>query len=197
MGKAFVIPNPLLPEEYFSRQETDKVILDLNRGIKHSLLDCPKPYSVRVATFRGETTFNLNEMQKQEDEENRLVKFGKPRQKSQLAEAGEKAHRLVTELRKDGIEAYEFHDRYESYVCVGEFDWITRKGSDGREQWNPEVVETINTYKASLEDGTLKGFPGAGRLLRPKSMSSLRGTDIVFDVQPVPIQVPQAGVGRR
>ncbi len=197
MGQAILIPSPLLPEEYFAQQHVDKFILDLNRGIEFSLLDCPKAYSVRVATFRGETTFNLNEIQQLKNDESRLKKLGKSLGKSKLAEAGDKAHRLATELRKADIEAYEFHDRFESYVCVGGFDWLKRPGPDGRDVLNQDVINTINEYKAKVENGTLKNFPGMGQLLRPKTMPALRGTDIVFDIQPVPVQVPVSGVSKR
>ena len=197
MRKAFMIPNPLLPEEYFAQHRVDTAILDLNRDIKYGLLNCPAPYSVRVATFRGESTFNLNEMAQWQVEESKMSKFGKPREKSQLAEAGEKAHRLTNELRKVGIEAYEFHDRYESYVCVGSFDWVQRKGTDGKEVWNDAIVKTINDYKATVADNAIKNFPGMGRPVRPKTLPALRGTDIVFDIQPIPVQVPATNIGKR
>ncbi len=197
MGQAILIPSPLLPEEYFAQKHVDKFILDLNRGTEFSLLDCPKMYSVRVATFRGETTFNLNEIEQLKNDELRLRKLGMSREKSKLAEALDKAHRLTKELRKADIEAYEFHDRFESYVCVGGFDWLKRSGPDGRDVLNQEVIDTINRYKATVEDGTIKNFPGMGQLLRPKSMPALRGTDIVFDIQPVPVQVPVSSVSKR
>ena len=148
MRQAFMIQNPLLPAEYFNQQTIDTTILSLNRGIKYSLLNCPKPYSVRVATFRGESTFQLSEIARQKQEESRLIKTGHAIGKSRLAEAGEKATRLTAELRKLGVEAYEFHDRYESYVCVGGFDWVIRKNDAGREIWNDDVVKVIQDYRA-------------------------------------------------
>jgi hypothetical protein len=193
MGQAFLIPNPLLPEEYFRQQQVDTAILDLNRGIQYSLLECPAPYSVRVATFRGEVTFDLKTIELAQYEDSKL----KARDKSALAEAGEKARRLTEELRKAKIGAYVFHDRYESYVCVGAFDWVTRTGSDGKEVWNPAVIETINRYKGSTVQGQLRGFPGMANLVQPKSMAALRGTDIVFDIQPIAVRIPTGGTGRR
>lgn len=196
MRQAFMIPNPLLPEEYFAQRGIDTVILDLNRDLKYGLLSCPKPYSVRVATFRGETSFKLADIERAKQEDSRPA-FGKPREKSQLAEAGEKAHRLTNELRKEHIEAYEFHDRYESYVCVGSFDWVKRTGANGKEEWNQEVVDTISLYKATVEDKKLKNYTGMGNPVRPKTMPGLRGTGIFFDAQPIPVQVPVSGVGKR
>lgn len=198
MRQAFLIPNPLIPEENFNQRTVDTVILNLNRDLKYGLLSCPAPFSVRVATFRGETTFNLTEIAKAQVEDARQSKWGKPREKSQLAEAGEKAHRLTNELRKLGVEAYEFHDRYESYVCVGAFDWIKRPGPDGRDVWNDDVIKTINDYKATLEENKgIKNLPGTGKPVRPKTLPSLRNTDILFDIQPIPVQVPVSAVGKR
>ena len=48
---------------------------------------------------------------------------------SKLVEAAKKAHVLTVEFRKLGVEAYEFHDRCESYVCIGSFDWVAREDS--------------------------------------------------------------------
>ena len=53
----FVIPNPLLPEDFFSRQEVDEFVMEMNADVTHSLLDCPGRYTVRVATFTGAGTF--------------------------------------------------------------------------------------------------------------------------------------------
>ena len=44
-----------------------------------------------------------------------------------------------------GVEAYVFHDRFESYVCVGSFEWIKKNN-----QQNPQVVKLINSYKANV-----------------------------------------------
>jgi hypothetical protein len=191
MRHAFLMANPLLPADYFNQHMIDRVIIDLNRGVKYSLLDCPNQYSVRVATFRGETTFRIAEIEEQKREEAQLLRFNKPITKSKLAEAAEKATRLTNELRKLGVEAYEFHDRYESYVCVGNFDWVVRKGENGQDTWNDKVVQVINDYRATIES-----FPNMPNAVRPKTLPTLSGTGIAFDAQPLPVQVPRAGVGR-
>ena len=191
MRHAFLMPNPLLPPDYFNQQMIDRVIIDLNRGVKYSLLDCPNQFSVRVATFRGETTFKIAEIEDRKREEAQLLKFNKSINKSKLAEAAEKATRLTNELRKLGVEAYEVHDRYESYVCVGNFDWVVRKGENGQDVWNDKVVQVINDYRATIEN-----FPNMPNAVRPKTLPTLSGTGIAFDAQPLPVKVPRAGVGR-
>ena len=107
---------------------------------------------------------------------------------NKLVAAAEKAHRLTLELRKHKVEAYEFHDRYESYVCVGGFDWVARGQGELKTQ-NPDVVAVIKKFKADITD-----FPGMSRAARPKVLASLRGEGIVFDPQPVPVKVPKVHV---
>lgn len=180
---AFLLTNPMLPDEYFNVDAMDSFIMGLNRGIKYSLLECPLLYSVRVATFRGDSTFELSEIEAQQTKQRWRLKFKKPvrDKESKLALAAAKAHRLTSELRKMGVEAYVFHDRFESYVCVGSFEWIKKNN-----QQNPQVVKLINSYKANVED--LPGIPGA---VRPRVLPSLKKYDIAFDPQPVPVLAPK------
>ncbi len=194
MRQAFLIANPLLPQDYFHQNLYDKLIIDLNRDLDYSLLKCPKPYSVRVATFRGKTTFNIADIEAQERQQQRdqqrFLKLGAKLTDSKLAEADEKASRLTGALRKHGIEAYEFHDRYESYVCVDSFDWVLKKNELGQDVWNPEVAKTVNAYKATTEN-----VGGYSNLVRPKTLPELKGTGITFDAQPLPVQVPRIAPG--
>ena len=191
MRKAFLIPNPMIPEDFFNQNQVDKFVLKLNKDIENSLLDCPGNYSVRVATFRGESTFKLKEIAEKQKEQNRFMKLRRSITNSKLAEAEEKARRLTKELRKLGVEAYEFHDRYESYVCVGSFDYANYKNQQGREIWNQDIIKVMQDYK-----GTVENFPNIPNAVRPKTLPSLRGTGIAFDVQPVPVKVPRAQVGK-
>ena len=50
---AFITTNPLLPREYFVNRGVDKLVLTMNEGVAHSLLNCKGKYSVQVATFSG------------------------------------------------------------------------------------------------------------------------------------------------
>lgn len=186
LGSAFLLPNPLLPDEYFAANRVDHFVLNLNKNIKYTLLDNPSTYSVRVATFRGELTFQLNEIKEKEREQTFLKRSGRPLRSSKLAEAADKAHQLTAELRRLGVDAYEFHDRNESYVCVGGFDWISKKDPSGETTLNPDVVKVINTFKASIED--IPNIPGA---VCAQSLPKFRGTDIVFDAQPITVLVPR------
>ena len=53
MGSAFVATNPLLPPEYFNSAGVDKLVLEMNKEVPHSLLKCPGKFTVKVATFTG------------------------------------------------------------------------------------------------------------------------------------------------
>lgn len=184
MRMAFLIPNPMLPEEYFAAQKIDKFVIDFNRRAKHSLLECPGTYSVKVATFRGDITFDLNKIQQQEAHQRN--RFGGAATGSKLLEAAEKAHIMVEELRRLGVQAFEFHDRHESYVCVGSFEWASRKDADGNITHNPEVVKTIDMFRGDKED-----LPNQPNAVVPRSIPKLRKLGIVFDIQPVPVLVPK------
>lgn len=192
LRNAFLLTNPMLPDEYFARNSIDKFVMGLNKKIKYSLLDCPGNYSVRVATFRGDTTINVQEIQQKMDEMKWLRKT-KRGLETKLDICANKANVLTKALRNDGIEAYEFHDREESYVCIGSFDWISRKDDQGQVvEQNSEVRNLILKYR-----GSVISKPGNATLAtQPKVLPSLRHLKnenaIVFDVQPLPVVVPKA-----
>ena len=173
MGAAFVTRNPLLPKEYFAPSGIDKLVEQMNREVKHSLLDCPGKYTVRVGTFRGNVIIDQKRVREIEET---------GRMSSKLAEAGEKAHLLTEALRKRGIEAYEFHDRHESIVTVGSFNSLGTPRSDGRIEINPAILKLINTYSAKQQQ--LPGQAMAG--LMPVTLNGIN-----FDVQPTAVEVPK------
>ena len=176
MGQAFVTRNPMLPESYFAQSGVDNFVAQMNRGVKHSLLECPGKYTVRVATFRGASELDQGKVKQ-------LLRSG--RMESRLAEAAEKAHFLVTQLRKRNIEAYEFHDRTESLVTVGSFDSVGTPRTDGKTEINPAILKIMKCYGA--QEQTLPG----GRVgLAPRAVGG-----IPFDVQPMPVEVPRRSIG--
>jgi len=176
MHLAFVIPNPLLPEDFFTRQEVDKFILEMNAGVTYSLLDCPSRYSVRVATFTGAGTFD----------QKAIAGGGKDAKlESRLVEAAEKAHQLTESLRKNGWQAWEFHDRESSIVCVGSVEQILLPQGTGAASVNPEITRIVNALgpdPAKLANG----------ILMPKTING-----VMLDVEPKPIDVPRSPAGRR
>ncbi len=116
MGHAFMTRNPLLPREYFAPQGVDEDVAKWNQGLDHSLMKCAGKYSIRVATFRGRSTLQ-GASDKSQQARTRKAKEDEP-----LVVAAHNAHLLAVALREKGWDAYEFHDRHESYVAVGSFD---------------------------------------------------------------------------
>ena len=177
---AFLLPNPMLPDEYFRNNQLDEFVIKINRNTQYSLLDCPGVYSVRIASFRGDSTIDPARIQKGNTELSNLRRAGKALTSSQSGKALEDAHKLAEMLRKKGVEAYEFHDRYESFVCIGSFDWVTRK-SNGSVLNNPEIVRIVNSCRPES-----KSLPGMPPSMIPKTLNG-----ILLDPEPTPILVPK------
>jgi hypothetical protein len=200
---AILIPNPLLPDDYFSRQRIDEFVMEMNADVTHGLLDCPGRYTVRVATFAGAGTFNTGAGGDEPAQQGSgLVDMGRfvevlkgngwkdpqlrgVERESRLVEAADKAHRLTETLRRQGWQAWEFHDRDESIVCVGSIDQLNVPGPDGRPMPHPEITRIV----ANLG-------PDQALLSRGQIMPRVFG-GILLDVQPRPIDVPRPPAGRR
>jgi hypothetical protein len=184
LGSAFVTRNPLLPEEFFAPKGLDPFVVELNRGIKHSLLNCPGKYTVKVASFRGVESMAAKEF-------DRLAgkpvesKNGNYKGMTKIDIAADKAIQLTKALRDKGVEAYEFHDRTESMVCVGSFDSVGEPRDDGKIEINPAIHRLMETY------GPQKTFvPGQNQaFLKPNSLAG-----IPFDPQPLPVVVPKQSI---
>ncbi len=180
MGNAFATPNPLLPHEYFAPKGVDSLVLRMNKDVPHSLLDCPGKYTVRVATFRGNVVIDQRKVEE--------IESGDEQMKSQLEQAAIKAHRLTETLRQRNVDAYEFHDRYESFVTVGSFDWVGRPRADGKQEMNPAILRIIQQFSPNqqpLVDQSGRSVAG----LQPKTLDG-----VAFDVQPWPVEVPQRSI---
>jgi hypothetical protein len=190
MRMAMVTRNPLLPATV-DRRVLEPFVIKMNEGVKHSLLDCPGKYTVRVATFAGRTIIDQEKVKK-------YMRGAK--MQSSLEKAALNAHRLTEALRAQNIEAYEFHDRNESIVTVSSFNTLGYTRPDGQFAVNPRVQRTIDTYGASkmLQRPTASG---AARIQarRGSAVQSLVGggghaktlQGIPFDTQPVAIEVPR------
>ncbi len=186
MGNAFVTRNPLLPEEYFAPKGLDPFIVELNRGVKYSLLKCPGKYTVKVASFRGVESMKPTEF---DQLAGKAFKTGDEQYKgmAKIDIAADKAARLTKALRDKGVEAYEFHDRTESMVCIGSFDSVGDPRDDGKIEINPGIHRLMETY------GPEKRFvPGQTQAyLQPRFLEG-----IPFDPQPLPVVVPKQSIAR-
>ncbi len=202
LAAAMLIPNPLLPADYFARQEVDSFVQEMNAEVEHSLLDCPARYTVRVATFSGSGTFDAPADGQTGNSTGSLVDPSRlidmlrgtgwrdPQVRgvageSRLVEAADKAHRLTEALRRAGWQAWEFHDRDSSIVCVGGIEALTVPQAGGGQAVNPEISRIV----ASL--GPDPAALASGRVM-PRSFEG-----IMLDVQPKPIDVPRGPTRRR
>jgi len=199
---AMLLPNPLLPADYFNRHEIDEFVARMNAGVAHSLLDCPGRFTVRVATFSGAGSFQQPGGGSASESRHGFVDVAgfvaalrgsgwqDPRLRgiegeSLLVEAADRAHRLTLALRKRGWQAWEFHDRDESIVCVGSIDQMLVTGADGRPQPHPEIARIV----AGL--GPDQAALAAGQVV-PRAFDG-----IMLDLQPKPIDVPRQPARRR
>jgi hypothetical protein len=171
MGKAFLTINPLMPQDGSAASQLDPFIRRINEDVKFNLLDNTAPFTVRVASFRGKVTIDL---ERNFDKNSKIS--------NKLVEAAENAHRLTMVLRSKGVDAYEFHDRHESIVTIGSFNTVGTSRTDGKIEIDPRILRIIETYKARrqrLPNSTQVG-------LVPRTL-----TGIPFDIQPVPVRVPR------
>jgi hypothetical protein len=177
MAGAFIITNPLLPNEYFVPKGIDRFVEEMNKHVPHSLLDCQGKYTVKVATFTGHAIIVDEKVQQA------MARGEEP--KSYLESAANNAHVLTEALRKLGYEAYEFHDRHSSIVTVGRFDSVGTRRADGKIEINPLVHKIMLSFGAET-----KIEPGKP----PKVGQAKKLGGIPFDIQPVPVEVPRRAI---
>ena len=177
MRKAFVTRNPLLPKEFFTQPGLDPFVVNMNKKADYTLLSNPSLYTVRVASFRGDSALNVS-----------ADEIKKRQVTNKLVRAAENATRLVSMLRSQGREAYVFHDRHESIVTIGSFSAVGSQRGDGKIELDPKILQIMQTFGAERQ--TLPGGTQFG--LKPKTLNG-----IPFDVQPIPVIVPRANSAKK
>ncbi|MGA2064120.1 MAG: hypothetical protein ABSG86_04085 [Thermoguttaceae bacterium] len=176
MGHAFITTNPLLPSDYYAPKGTvDELVLRMNRGVTHSLLDCQGKYTVQVAHFTGTTVFDQRGIE--------ALATGKRQLQSTLTKAAQQAHDLTEALRMKGYDAYEFHDRFSSIVTVGSFDSVGMPLPDGKVEIDPRVHAIMKVF-----GGQAAGSSGV------QTVQAVVG--IPLDPQPLPVEVPKRSISR-
>lgn len=115
LSGAFLTINPMLSPDEIAQRKIDPLLLQLNAGRKYSLLANPEKYTLVVASFRGKAQL----VSKLSDND---FEIGKS-----LDEAGRNAEILCHALRERNLhrgrqyDAYVWHERDRSLVCVGGF----------------------------------------------------------------------------
>lgn len=192
LAGAFITTNPLLPHDYYAPKGIDKFIVDLNKGIAHDLLDCKGRYTVKIATLTGHVEIDQRKISEMERAGNKDKLEGDD---DPLVMATRKAHALTEQLRKDGIEAYEFHDRYSSIVTIGSFMSVGNPRPDGKTEINPQMYEIIQKYGQDPKKLTALG--GADQSYCKSRTVTIDGKPhvVLLDVSPTPVEVPQRSIG--
>lgn len=171
LGGAFATTNPMLPEEFFSAPEVDSFVMELNNQVEFSLLNNPGRYTVVVRTFAGLGAI----MNGTKDSE-----FTPSSQR--MDSCAENADKMVRELRKQGVEAYQFHDRTRSLVTIGSFDALGRQLPNGGFEYDAAIRQIMQKYCAGNQSSPTQFGPG---------IAANHVASIPYDVQPTPIAVPK------
>jgi hypothetical protein len=117
LGGAFLTVNPILTPDEVKSRERDPLLVKLNSGNRYALHENPGQYTLVIATFAGKSMAHLGDSNSPEAEEAFRVD-------DDLDKASLDAWELTVALRelKTNIDAYVWHDRYQSVVTVGAFD---------------------------------------------------------------------------
>jgi hypothetical protein len=203
MQYAFVTRNPLLPAEFYKAPEIDKFVKTINDEkplSMYNLLDCKGKFSVRVAVFQGDdVTVSWGRQTSLTRDETKV---------SQLDQAAERAALTAVALRKAGYEAYQYHDRTQSYVTVGSFDELGTADASNRFTYDSRIQEIINRFGATkkitksqygnTQTPTLlfdlvdqKLIPELNNKDSKALAENLRKYSIAFDLRPAPMAVPR------
>lgn len=184
LGSAFATRNPMTPRAGHAKG-LDPLLIEMNKGVRYSLLENTGKYTVRVASYRGEVVIDQKKIHE--------IETNQRQTDNRIDTTDEMAEGLAALLRGEGVEAYVYHDRHESIVTIGSFDEIGTKRADGKIELDPKVAQIIQTYGPSK-----KRLPGHGIALagiQPKAKSKGRGhPTYVFDVAPQPVLVPRRSI---
>jgi len=184
LGGAFMTINPLLSPEQVARREPDRDLARWNNESRFPLLECKQPYTLQVATFTGRQTTPISGSKYQGKEEqfdrdlHNAASYG-------LNRAGEEAEHLVDALRRNGVEAYVHHARFQSIVTVGAF----KSPQDPaiavmQREYGPKYKEHPETKQTGLLPETLV-------VKNPADPQGLPLGCWVYDLNPQVIPVPR------
>ena len=206
MGHAFFTRNPLLPRDYFVPKGVDQEVAKWNNGLDFSLLNCPGKFSMKVATFRGRSTI------KQVSAEMSSRRTRKASDDDPLVVAYRNAHLLTVALRQKGWEAYEFHDRHESYVTVGSFNAGRQLPSGKTVLPSREAQIIFNTFGAATPNNVFNKPARQDKMLEAQRKEQFNRlfsnghgqvaqgfhpkqfVGIPFDIKPEAVEVPKQTV---
>src|SRR5690606_32141172 len=119
LGAAFLTVNPLLTSEEIQQRQHDPLLVKLNASGKYSLYQNKGEYTLVVATFSGKKMAHLGDSHSPDA----LEAFKIDTKDNDLDQASTSAWELAVSLReRENIDAFVWHDRYQSVVTVGSFE---------------------------------------------------------------------------
>jgi len=170
LTNAFMTRNPLLSPEELARKQHDPLIVKLNSGIDHSLLENKGKLTLIVASFYGKSQMRPKEFK---DFDNMLKRDAK-RENVSLEQAGRDSWTVMSFLRSKGYDAYVYHERFRSIVTVGAFKsandpQIARLTYEfkAKEKLNPETKQTGLFAEAINIPSKKKGEPPQMLMMDP------------------------------
>ena len=182
-SRAKMTPNPLMSQDQL-RRKTDPLIKRLNVNAEHTLLRNPGKYTLRVATFKGSSVTGVGSFAPQKAKSTFQKLFG-----SSLDASAENARELTHAMRNAerfgydrNVEAWVFHDRYESYVTIGSFDSLN----------DPRIAELSRKYTAKRKQFQGRNILTGEQFSIPRTPKPNTPPDKywLFDVKPKLIEVP-------
>ncbi len=194
-GAAFLTVNPLVDPTEVAQKKPDYDLVKLNYGIQNGLVENPGKYTVQVATFTGRSVTPVGNssvgekdfdarLQSSFDEATGMARTNLGAVSEDAAQLAKALRHLKTEKFPKGIEAYVYHDRFESIVTVGSFD----------DPQDPRIARIIEHFCAKTKkDPSTGNDVVVAEILLPASAQrgSAASTMWVFDPQPRPIEVPR------
>lgn len=198
LSKAFLTLNPLLSAEEASQQKADPLLLRLNAGRKDTLLTNQGKYTLVVASFKGKSQL----VTKTTDTEFEISRS--------LDEAGHQAEVLCHALRSQKLhhgrsfDAFVWHDRDRSLVCVGSFDsdkdplipriyeyFSERKQLNAQTQTEVVMPQSLLVPEPEKSNWT---FPKLSKVItRDRKVEPLPKHTFAFDPKPQLMLVPKSG----
>jgi hypothetical protein len=120
LAGAMLVANPLLPPGKVPTISSAhrRMLLELNDDEPYSVYRNPSPFTILVVRFYGASGVLDEKAKKDHKEFSLLAKKTSPR----LEKAAANAVVITDLLRKMGFDAYVFHGKYGSIVCVGGYE---------------------------------------------------------------------------
>ena len=169
--------------DFFQAPKVDEFVADLNKNVEYSLLKCTKRFTVRVATFQGNAVTGFGNAGTASEQASPTAK---------LDMAADTANKLTHALRAQSVEAYQFHDRYASYVTIGSFDELGRQSPSGELQLSAEIQQILDERCGYCTvDAKLKSSQAMTKIQSVKSLDK-----IPFDIEGKPMAIPRASTSK-